>query len=126
MSVFIIYLHIAYISVPKEWTFLDTFSVDKWIHAFMFFSLAVSWRIHLLWSHFRKWMWLVTLVLFGLSMEAMQALLTTYRTREWADVVADSVGVSLAFWFFSTKLFARLGFSHDYGKNKVGSENHQG
>jgi len=124
LTIFIIYLHIAYIAVPKEWTFLDSFSVDKWIHALMFFSLAFSWRIHLFWFQLNKWMWLIGLLMFGFTMEVMQALLTTYRSREWADVIADTFGVLLAFWFFTTTLFTRLGFSHDYGKYNVGSKDH--
>lgn len=36
--------------------------------------------------------------LLGLALEAAQALLTTTRTAEWADIAANSAGVLAAWW----------------------------
>lgn len=122
LTCFVVYLHIAYIAVPKEWTFLDALSIDKWIHALMFFFLTFSWRIHNSWCKQLVVLWFIELLLFGVGMEAMQALMTTYRTREWADVIADSIGVIVAFWFFKTKLFAGLRLPHYDGKKDISSK----
>lgn len=88
----------------------------------MFFFLTLSWRIHNSWCKQLVVLWFIELLLFGVGMEAMQALMTTYRTREWADVIADSIGVIVAFWFFKTKLFAGLRLTHYDGKKDISSK----
>ncbi len=69
--------------------------VDKWIHAFLFFILALllfySWEINE--SYLLKAVVLsFTCILFGISIEVMQNEFTTTRKFEWLDIVSDSVG----------------------------------
>ena len=94
--VFLILVLVATL-MPAFWLWDDRFealaalkSIDKWVHGFAFFSLAVwfaglyrprsYWRIGL------------GLLLFGLLIEACQRMVG-YRTADWLDVGADAAGI---------------------------------
>jgi hypothetical protein len=108
----LVYLHAAYISVPKDWTFLDALGWDKGVHLMMFFALTFSWRIHQWWSQRYALWWIIGMLVFAFAMEIMQATMTTYRSGEWWDILADSTGIMLAMLYFKTSWFSRLGLSH--------------
>ena len=72
---------------------------DKWTHMVMYgtFALVIWWEYgH---SHTRRqwkkllcWAVLAPIVMGGL-MELLQAYATTYRSGEWLDLVANTIGV---------------------------------
>jgi len=78
--------------------------IDKWTHMVMYFGLSIT----IWWEYFRhhrdsvSWMRIIigTFILpalFGGLMELAQAYLTTCRSGEWFDFLADSVGSAIAF-----------------------------
>lgn len=76
---------------------------DKWIHFVMYGCVCcVYWfdffRNGNSRSYWSKWLlWIVVFpIVFGGLMELCQRYLTTCRSGEWLDFVADSVGVVLA------------------------------
>lgn len=95
----IIVLSLAHIpEVPH----LENISLmDKWTHMFMYGVLtSVIW-----WEYLRKHQYIywqrvligaiLLPILLGGSMELAQKYLTTYRSGEWLDVAANSIGVLL-------------------------------
>lgn len=70
---------------------LNHWSIDKWVHAFMFF----------IWTHLwmkeggKKWMVLFGTILFGIFMELGQTYIFYLRFGEWTDVLANSTGTIL-------------------------------
>lgn len=81
---------------------------DKWAHFLMYGTLsAAAWwgQMHKkdkpsLWEDL-SWTVVMPVCLGGL-MELAQAKLTTYRSGDWLDFMANSTGVVLAFLIFMT------------------------
>jgi VanZ family protein len=96
-TLFLFILHLTKISTPVEWTWVEVLSWDKLVHVLLFFS----WMMIVLSSpisiRLAKLYWAFVGLGFGLILESAQALLTTYRSGEWWDVLADSVGIAIAF-----------------------------
>lgn len=106
ITIFIAFLSIANLGeiVPK-----DPLSSDKLNHAIAYFFMALSWfyafqkkKLHSL-----KEMYIAILcILFGILMEFLQWGVTSYRTASYLDVLANSLGVLIAylgFYFFQKK-----------------------
>ncbi len=80
---------------------------DKMLHAGAYLFLAILWKLYLLFknSDFQRYtsnlMWVAfASFLFGMLIEVLQGTLTSYRTPDWWDVLANSTGVVLAVLFF--------------------------
>ena len=65
-------------------------NVDKWIHGLSFLFLSV-WFAGL-WERNAYWRIAVGLMLFGFIVEGCQ-LLVSYRTADWLDIAANTVGI---------------------------------
>ncbi len=77
------------------------------MHAGAYFGLAFCWFFYLFIKkqesyNFRKGFVKVSVlvVLFGILIEVLQGALTTYREPDWADIVANTIGVMIALGFF--------------------------
>jgi len=93
--------------VPKfDWTNIIAF--DKLGHAVFYCILA-------LWVHYgffrlgqryrRVEYWTAMLcVAFGIAMELLQGMMRAGRQFEYLDIVADIIGVLIAFWIYSRYL----------------------
>ncbi len=73
---------------------------DKWTHMVMYGGLCLVWWMEYWRSHpkldGRLLCWAIFMpVLLGGVLELLQAYATTYRSGEWMDFVADSLGVLL-------------------------------
>lgn len=67
-------------------------NVDKWLHAVAFFTLAV-WFAGLM-AKRSYWLIAAGLMMFGFLVEFVQ-LQTSYRTADWGDIAANTVGIIL-------------------------------
>lgn len=74
---------------------------DKWTHMVMYggFTIVIwseYWRQHAQpqWSRLIPWGIIAPIVMSGV-MELLQAYATTYRSGEWFDLLANSIGVAL-------------------------------
>lgn len=74
---------------------------DKWTHMVMYggFTIVIwyEYRRHHAqpqWSHLILWGVFAPIVMSGV-MELLQAYATTYRSGEWFDLLANSIGVAL-------------------------------
>lgn len=91
------------IPVPEVKPLEDVPLWDKWVHFLMYGGLCiVCW-----WNYFHngntlktvgRWMtWIVIIpICLGGLLELAQAYLTTCRSGEWMDFIADSIGALLA------------------------------
>ena len=121
-TILLIYLHLAAIQVSLDWRFFDLFGPDKWVHLGMFLFLTWSWRCHLTWKHLHPLIWFSILCSFGFFLEHLQTWFTTYRSEEWADALADMLGVLMAFALFRMRIFSRLILSHENREYDIGKK----
>ena len=94
---FLAILH--FITPPDVATFDSLMQVDKLIHFLMFF-LSTSWFV-LIYSDKHKIILISSLVFFGLFLELMQMQFFIFRSFEWFDWLADSIGVIVGFFTIS-------------------------
>lgn len=87
------------------------------MHAFAYFVLGMVWITYFLFKksqdfNFNRVVFYISLavIAFGMLIEVLQGTLTEYRTPDWADILANSIGVliALGFWFTFQKFFIRL------------------
>ena len=76
---------------------------DKIGHILAYFILCLSWLNAL--KNFpprknRKYLLIFFLVSYGIILEVLQDVLTTYRQADLYDIIANSMGVILAFFLF--------------------------
>ena len=87
---------------------------DKMLHAGAYLFLVLFWKIFFIIkkdnssSYKSNLLWVgLGCFLFGMLIEVLQGTLTSYRTPDWWDIVANSTGVILAvlvFWFLAPKI----------------------
>lgn len=80
---------------------LELLSVDKLIHAGIFFILTTLFFLTAIKKKQSTGMisvWFGLSVLYGAALEWMQANLFTNRSADWQDIVANSFGCVLAFF----------------------------
>lgn len=80
---------------------------DKMLHTGAYLFLALLWEFSILLKsknldRYRPNVFWVALgcVLFGMLIEVLQGTLTSYRTPDWFDVLANTTGISLAVLIF--------------------------
>ena len=91
---FIAILH--FIRPPDIATFDSLIQLDKLIHFLMFFLLS-CWFL-MVYGDKHKIALLSSLVLYGLLLELMQMEFFIFRSFEWFDWLADSIGVIVGFF----------------------------
>ena len=75
--------------------------LDKWQHCFAYFVLSISWLIAF-YKKKKKLLVVVCCILLGVIIEILQSTLTSYRTGDSYDVIANSLGVLLGLLVFNT------------------------
>ena len=94
-------------AVPKLNMGLHLKSSDKYLHFIAYFSLCLLWffalkdRLH---RYFFRILIPVGLILYGIILEGMQGGLTTYRTADIYDAIANTAGVLGAMFLFNKLL----------------------
>lgn len=89
---------------PQKLPIKDFSQSDKLLHFSAYFVLTITWYLYYFsrkqWSYvFLKPVLIICLLIiaFGIFIEVLQGTLTTYRTIDSLDALANSIGVSLAF-----------------------------
>lgn len=76
---------------------------DKWHHALAYFVCMFCWgQVHT--RPLARLKLAITFTIMGALIECLQGL-STYRSFEWLDMVADAIGAALA-WLVLTVQFA--------------------
>ena len=73
---------------------------DKWQHCFAYFVLSISW-LTVFYKKKKKLLIVVCCILLGIIIEILQNKLTSYRTGDYHDVIANSLGVLLGLFAFN-------------------------
>jgi VanZ family protein len=96
-GVLLLFLILALALAPDIWPWEDTDDSrwnisDKWMHGLTFAGLAL-WYTG---QYARRAYWLLTmgLLAFGGVIEVCQSMVS-YRTAEWGDLVADTLGIAV-------------------------------
>ena len=98
----IITVLIAYLSLrrmPEIETGIK--NVDKIYHLIAYFTLSVTWLLSFYRKPILKYVIIICCILFGIIIEVLQQTLTTYRTGDYKDAIANTVGILLGFIIFN-------------------------
>ncbi len=72
------------------------------------YGLLAAWSTWLFATARAQWRAALALVALGIAMEFAQGLLTSYRSMDWKDAVADAIGVALGLWLARSRCPALL------------------
>lgn len=89
---------------------MEILSVDKWVHAGIFFVLCCLMFFSIVQKSNSKntiYMFCGLAILYGCSLEVMQYYFFSQRTADWYDIIANSTGCVFGLVFYR-KLFAWL------------------
>ncbi len=67
------------------------------------YGLLSAWAVWIFAARRAQWIAASGLIGLGIAMEFAQGYLTTYRSMDWRDGLADSIGVLLALWLARTR-----------------------
>jgi VanZ family protein len=70
---------------------------DKFGH-FLAYAVLAAWANWIFRERRGQWRAALALCLLGVVLEVMQGTLTTYRSMDWHDAIADFVGVLVGGW----------------------------
>lgn len=112
-------LVIAYLSLIQLGKIsISNFSpTDKMMHLGAYFVMGFLWFFYYLFKNSSERLKIrgffnisVIIILFGMLIEVLQGALTDYREPDWADILANSIGVLLALGLCLgfLKIFKRL------------------
>ncbi len=91
-------------AVPKLNLGLGIKSGDKYLHFVAYFGLTILWYFALkerINEKVFKFFVPLALILYGIILEGLQSGLTTYRTGDIYDAIANTVGVIVALLVFN-------------------------
>ena len=90
---------LSLLKVPS--TGIQVKNIDKAYHSIAYFILASTWLFSFYKKPNKKYIIVLCCILFGIIIEVLQSTLTIYRTGDYKDVLANSLGVLLALFIFN-------------------------
>jgi hypothetical protein len=94
-------------AVPKLNTGLNLKAGDKYLHFIAYFTLCILWYFALK-DRLHRYVFRIAvpvgLILYGIILEGLQSGLTSYRTGDVYDALANSAGVLGAMFLFNRLL----------------------
>ena len=95
LTILIAYLSLKslHIEIP-----IKVSNLDKIMHFTAYFSLSLSWFFHF--RDKKKYILLILIFLYGVLLEFMQGWFNPNRTKDVYDIVANSIGIIVAFMLF--------------------------
>lgn len=105
-------LCITYLSLMKAPKVVLYNASDKIFHIIAYFTLTICWLFSFLKKPSLKYSIVIFCFLFGIIIEFIQQSLTSYRTGDYKDVLANMIGIVLGL----------LTFNLVFKKNKVKSD----
>lgn len=91
-------------SVPKLNLGFNFKSSDKFLHILAYFVLSSIWYFSLkekIKKPSFKYTLIVCMIIYGIILELLQGGMTTYRTGDFYDVIANTIGIILASLLFN-------------------------
>lgn len=93
----ILYLSLAKIQGPK----LEINNADKLYHSVAYFFLTVAWLFAFAKSTSQIYWITLGCILFGIVIEGLQVVVTNYRSGDFLDILANTVGSIGALAFYN-------------------------
>lgn len=75
--------------------------IDKWGHGFAYFTLTISWLFTFYKKPRKKYYVIIACIIYGIIIEILQSKLTSYRTGDYLDILANTTGVLMALLIFN-------------------------
>ncbi len=98
----IITITIAYLSLMKMPKLEVSFSnLDKLYHLSAYFTLSLCWLLSFYRKPTLKYVIVISCIIFGIIIEVLQATLTVYRTGDYKDAFANTIGILLGLFVFN-------------------------
>ena len=101
-------LLVVYLSLGQTANLMVNVNVsDKSLHGFAYFGLSLSWMFAIRQSHssFKTKLWIgFILMLLGVLLEYLQGSITDYRTADYFDIIANTIGIVIAIVSFKNLL----------------------
>jgi len=76
-------------------------NIDKAYHSIAYFALGIAWLFTFYKKPENKYLIVICCILFGIIIEVLQSKLTSYRTGDYIDAIANTCGVLLALLIFN-------------------------
>lgn len=96
ISILILVLSLIKTTGPE----ISIVNIDKAYHGFAYFTMTILWLMAFYKKPEKKYLILLGCIIFGIIIEVLQNNLTNYRTGDFFDVIANSLGSLLAFFIF--------------------------
>lgn len=90
--------------VPNGIPFLKFDNADKIHHLVSYFCLCLCWLLTIKNTsekRYLKFTVVISCIIYGTIIEVMQGTLTNYRTADYKDIIANSIGVLFALLIFN-------------------------
>ena len=75
--------------------------IDKGYHSLAYFVLTLSWLFTFYKKPAKRYLIVFCCIILGIIIEVLQHALTIYRTGDYLDVIANSIGALLALFVFN-------------------------
>ena len=82
--------------------------IDKGYHSLAYFVLTLSWLFTFYKKPEKRYLVFFGCIVLGIVIEVLQHALTIYRTGDYLDVIANSIGALLALFVFNLFLKKRI------------------
>ena len=93
---------IAYLSLMKMPKVEVSYSnIDKFYHLFAYFTLSFCWLFSFYKKPTLKYIIVIACIIYGIIIEVLQDTLTLYRTGDFKDVLANTLGIVLGLLVFN-------------------------
>jgi len=96
-------ISIAYLclmKMPKE-GISSLGNIDKLYHITAYFSLSIFWLFSFYKKVNLKYIIISICIIYGIIIEVLQATVTTYRSGDFKDILANTLGVFLGLLVFN-------------------------
>ena len=98
----LITITIAYLSLMRMPKMKESFgNVDKVYHLIAYFTLSVCWLFSFYKKKALKYIIVISCITFGIIIEVLQQTLTVYRTGDYRDALANTLGILLGLIVFN-------------------------
>ena len=98
----VITVMIAYLSLMKMPKIgVGISNVDKFYHLFAYFTLSITWLLSFYKKPKLKYVIVIGCIFFGIIIEVLQQTLTVYRTGDYMDALANTLGILLGLIVFN-------------------------
>ena len=93
IAAFVITIVISFLSLIKTPKIDTGFSnIDKLYHLFAYFTLSLFWLFSFYKKSSLKYFIVLACLIYGILIEVIQHTLTTYRTGDYKDAIANTLG----------------------------------